>query len=81
MCVFRCHGQKDNVVYELAKGLDVLELSDPEMGGENINFVQSDGTDLPKELNKKLVSLMAVLDVNEDDCCTKLSYADLVKSK
>lgn len=83
MCILtRCHGQKDNVVYELAKDLDVLEHSDPEMGDENMNFVLSDGEPLSPEINRKLVALMTVLDVDdEDDCNRGFGYAELVKSK
>lgn len=69
------------MVYELAKDLGVLEHSDPEMKADDINFVQSNGNELPAELNKKLVKLMTVLDVNGGDDCALAPYADLVKSK
>lgn len=69
-------------MYELAKNLGVLEHFDPEMDADNINFVQSNGHALSREINKKLMVLMSVLEVKEQgEGPSEGSYADIVKSK
>lgn len=66
MCIFfkitiliinfdRCHGEKDNVVYEMAKDKNLLA------GGSEFvmleNFIRSNGEKLPDELTAKIASL------------------------
>ena len=48
----RCHGEKGNVVYEMAKDKNVLEHSNE--GDILAAFVRSDGEGAPSELSKKL---------------------------
>ncbi|XP_031616985.1 spermine oxidase-like [Contarinia nasturtii] len=49
-----CHGEKNNVVYELAKGKNVLAHSTKI---QELKLIQSDGTDVPIEITKKLSDL------------------------
>lgn len=66
----------------MAKDLDVLAHSDPDMPTNNMNFVQSNGTELPKKLNQKLAALMSVLDVEESDTYSdELPHGNLVQTK
>lgn len=51
----RCHGEKDNVVYELAKDRNLLSASSPDY--TSYNFVQSNGEEIPKTIADKLSEL------------------------
>ena len=45
-----CHGEKNNVVFELAKDADLLVTS----GEYNFEFVRSNGEKIPSEISEKL---------------------------
>lgn len=55
MCAYRCMGEKENVVYELAKDKNILERS---IGvPEYYTIIQSDGQMISSKLSTKLVDL------------------------
>lgn len=51
----RCHGEKGNVVHEMAKDKNVLAHSIED--SYITSFVRSDGEEVPNELSKKLEEL------------------------
>lgn len=53
--IIRCHGEVDNVVYELAKGKDLLDSSSPNY--TSFNMLLSDGTEIPKELADQITAM------------------------
>lgn len=55
LCVFRCMGEKGNVIYELASDKSLLERSVDVLGYYKI--IRSDGQVIPSELSTKLVDL------------------------
>lgn len=55
LCVFRCMGEKGNVIYELASDKSLLERSIDVLGYYKI--IRSDGQVIPSELSTKLVDL------------------------
>lgn len=52
---FRCHGEMNNVVYEMAKDKDVLD-ADHEIPLRK-DFIQSDGKEIPDEISIKLANV------------------------
>lgn len=55
------------MVYELAKDHDLLEPSTA-LRIDSINLFQSDGTEISRELDDKLIKLMAVLETEPEEC-------------
>lgn len=50
--IVRCHGEKGNVVYELAKDKNLLSPSSPDY--TSFNFVRSNGEQILKTIVDKL---------------------------
>lgn len=69
----RCHGEKRNVVYELAKDKNVLAHSNKEISFTT--FIRSDGEVIPSELSKKLSDFSLQLYDSADNDDEKSSYA------
>lgn len=70
----RCHGEKGNVVYELAKDKNVLSHSKK----EDMTFttlIQSNGEEIPNELSKKLTDFSLELYDSSENDDEKSSYA------
>lgn len=65
-CANRCHGEVDNVVYELAHDKGVLESSSPNY--TTFNMLLSDGTAIPKHLADKITEM--AFDIIEGDSYT-----------
>lgn len=53
--MFRCHGEKGNVVYDLAKEKNLLSSSSSDY--TSFNFIRSNGEEIPKNIANKLTSL------------------------
>lgn len=53
--LLRCHGEKGNVVYDLAKDKNLLSPSSPDY--TSFNFVRSNGEEIPKAIGDKLSEL------------------------
>lgn len=53
--MIRCHGEKGNVVYEMAKDKNLLVHSTKEIGDDQL--IRSNGEIIPMELSKKLTTL------------------------
>lgn len=51
----RCHGEKGNVVYKLAKDHSLLAPSSPDY--TSFNFVRSNSEEIPKNIGDKLSKL------------------------
>lgn len=66
------------MVYQLAKDLDLLEPSTA-LRTDSINLFQSDGTEISRELNDKLIQLMDVLDTESEECRPGASHGDTVE--
>lgn len=63
---FRCHGEKNNLVYELVKDQKVLEES--AISYPNVNFVSSAGQRLDDETCGRLMALcLSILENSEKD--------------
>lgn len=58
----RCHGEEDNVVYELAKNKNLLEANS--MRYDLFTLMRSDGSTVPTEVSEKLM-LLAITIVEE----------------
>lgn len=54
----RCHGEKNNAVYELAKHTDLLARSG-DLEAPKQNFIRSNGEEIPIEISTKLFKLFA----------------------
>lgn len=64
----RCHGEKDNVVYGLAKNMDLLSTNIPRFK----QLIRSDGSIVSQQLSNKLTDLsMLIVEANEEE---KLLY-------
>lgn len=68
----RCHGEKNNVVYEMAKDKNVLDGSN-ELGLHD-ELIRSDGEALPVELGQNLSNLAFNIYEGEDYETEKESY-------
>lgn len=53
----RCHGEKNNVVYELAKDADLLARNKESNPLKTPNYVRSNGEEIPPEISSKLFAL------------------------
>lgn len=53
--LFRCHGEKNNVVYELAKDKNLLSSSSPDY--TSFNFIRSNGERIPNNIGNELSEL------------------------
>lgn len=75
----RCHGENDNVVFELANKYDLL--GNFEM--DTFQLIKSDGTVLPTEISDKLVKLFfSISDVYEEEMkLYKGSLGDFITEK
>lgn len=51
-----CHGQKDNVVYNLAKHHDLLEYN--KVPFESFNMIRSDGSTIDRKTSDELMGLV-----------------------
>lgn len=61
----RCHGEKNNVVYELAKDNGLLGKNTVRY--ENLTLMKSDGSTVPKDLSQKLLELSTKISENYED--------------
>lgn len=61
MC--RCHGEEDNIVYDLAKDKNLL--SSCPLRWDKYRFVSSDGRPLPEKISEKLSDLC--MNISESD--------------
>lgn len=65
-CVCRCHGEKNNSVYQLAKDHNLLETLSKE--NEFIPLCNSNGTYVPRDVRKKLFDLaFEIMDMDDID--------------
>lgn len=53
--MFRCHGEKGNVVYDLAKDKNLLSASHTDY--TSFNLIRSNGEQIPKSIGDKLTKL------------------------
>lgn len=68
--VYRCHGEKDNVVFGLAKNKNLLSSNIPRF--TSFQLIRSDGSIVPQQLSDKLTNLaLQIIDANEGE---KISY-------
>ena len=68
----RCHGEKGNVIYEMARGKDLLSSNIPTY--KTYNFVRSNGEVIPAKVSERLTKLaMSILD-RDDHREEKLAY-------
>lgn len=73
--LIRCHGQKDNVVYELAKDHDLFAANPDELKVDLLPMFKSDGTKAPMELVKRMMEL--ALGITEDRTAMELYNGSL----
>lgn len=60
----RCHGENGNVIYEMAKGKDLLSSDIPTY--KTYNFIRSNGEVIPEKVSDRLTKLaMGILDRGE----------------
>lgn len=70
--IHRCHGEKGNVVYEMAKGKDLLSSNIPMY--KTYNFVRSNGEVIPAKVSERITKLaMSILD-RDDHREEKMAY-------
>lgn len=65
LTLYRCHGEKGNVVYELAKDKNILSSNPPRYA--DFNFVRSNGETVPEEIAAKLTSITWNIIENSDE--------------
>lgn len=53
--IHRCHGEKGNVVYDMAKDKNLLAPSVPTL--KRFNFIRSNGEQIPQDMDEKLSSI------------------------
>lgn len=70
--VARCHGEKGNVVFELAKDKNLLASTTPDYS--SFNFVQSNGEEIPKSVGDKLSELYTKLIYGNEHDLEKREY-------
>lgn len=77
----RCHGEKDNLVYELVK--DHKVLSESNISYPNVNFISSSGSEIDENNCKRLVMLCEQIleDSSEDLVNYKGSLGSYIVSK
>lgn len=62
----RCHGQEDNVVYELAKKYGLLETNT--LRYDTFTLMKSDGSTVSEDLTQKLMSLaISIMEIYKDE--------------
>lgn len=62
----RCHGQEDNVVYELAKNYGLLETNT--LRYDTFPLMKSDGSTVPADLSQKLMLLViTIVEIYKDE--------------
>lgn len=62
----RCHGQQDNVVYELAKNYGLLETNS--LRYDTFTLMKSDGSTVPADLTQKLMLLaITIVEIYKDE--------------
>lgn len=72
LILIRCHGEENNVVYEMAKNKNVLSSNKPRY--ELFDFVRSNGEKVPQPLANKLVGLAEEILDRNDKRDEKFSY-------
>ena len=79
--ILRCHGEKDNVVFEMANKLNLLEGNT--FTTDSLTIMKSNGKEFPTDIARKLFDLISgiINDSNDEMSKYSKSLGDFVQEK